>query len=115
MNIQYYSTSNPNIDELVLVQFTEKCDAFFNLKLLEYPYEGIMNFQDATKRKKIYTWNKYVQLNKDMVAKIDYIDYNKKIVQVSLAYLEDMFDKKLNMMQIQNNLLMYFNENKNLE
>ena len=52
MSLQYYFTNDPKINELVLVHFTEKCDAFFNVKLLEYPYMGIMNFQDATKKKK---------------------------------------------------------------
>ena len=52
MRFNYYSNSNPKIGELVLVQFTEKCDSFFKGYLLEYEYDGIMNFQDATKKKK---------------------------------------------------------------
>jgi translation initiation factor 2 alpha subunit (eIF-2alpha) len=115
MNIQYYSVNDPKVDELVLVHFIEKCDAFFNAKLIEYKYDAIMNFQDATKRKKILSWTKYVELNKDMVAKIDSIDKDKNLVQISLVYLEDIYDKKLTPKQIQLKLLSYFIENKYME
>ena len=50
--INYYSINHPKINELVLVQFTEKNDSFFKAKLIEYDYTGIMNYQDATKKKK---------------------------------------------------------------
>jgi translation initiation factor 2 alpha subunit (eIF-2alpha) len=115
MNIQYYSVNDPKIDELVLVHFIEKCDAFFNAKLIEYKYDAIMNFQDATKKKKILSWTKYVELNKDMVAKVDSIDKDKKLVQISLVYLEDIYNKKLTPKQIQLKLLSYFIENKYME
>ena len=81
MNINYYSSENPKLNELVLVHFIEKCDSFFRTKLLEYQYTGILNFQDATKKKKINSWNKIIILNKNMVAKIIDIDISLKIVQ----------------------------------
>jgi len=112
-NIQFYSIEKPDIDEYVLVQFTKKEDAFFCAKLLEYNYEGIMNFHDATKKKKIISWNKYVKLNKNMVAKVDNIDDKYNIVQLSLIYLNET--KNISMTQIQEKLLIYFNENKLFE
>ena len=34
MNYHFYSNENPKLKELVLFQFTEKCDSFFKVKLL---------------------------------------------------------------------------------
>jgi translation initiation factor 2 alpha subunit (eIF-2alpha) len=110
---QYYSDNNPTEGELVLVQFTEKTDAFFDAKLLEYPYRGMMSFQDATKRRKVSSWNKIVPLNKDMVARVEEVDEDAHIVQLSIAYLDDGVPKdEATPEKIQEKLLMYFNDNK---
>jgi hypothetical protein len=142
---QFYYNNKPKIGELVLVQFTTKEDSFFKAKLIEYNCEGIMNFQDATKKKKIKNWNSLITLNKNMVARVDDI-YDKIInqeqvnsslvvqlestcalptqellaspivVQLSIAYLNDNYKSpNLKTDNIQNNLLLYFNENKLLE
>ena len=56
---QFYSTDKPEVNENVLVHFIEKKDAYFKAKLIEYStYDGILNFQDATKKKKIKSWIK---------------------------------------------------------
>lgn len=115
MNYQYYSTDTPKLNELVLVHFIEINDSFFSAKLIEYSYNGIMTYQDATKKKKVISWNKFVQLNKNMVAKIIDINEKDKIVQLSLIYLDEDYNKNLNAMQIQIKLLDHFNENKYLE
>jgi ribosomal protein S24E len=86
--MNYYSTLYPEIDELVLVVFNKNVDeeGIFKGSLLEYPnYNCIMNYQDATKKKKVKSWNKIIVLNKQMIAKVDNIE--KNIIQVSLAYL----------------------------
>jgi translation initiation factor 2 alpha subunit (eIF-2alpha) len=102
--LQFYSTDSPNINENVLVHFIEKKDSYFKAKLIEYPlYEGILNFQDATKKKKIKSWNNIVVLNKNTVSKVEDIDIDKKIVKLSLIYLENK------------NSMEYFNENKLME
>ena len=102
--LQFYSTDSPFINENVLVHFIEKKDSYFKAQLIEYPlYEGILNFQDATKKKKIKSWNNIVILNKNTVAKVEDIDNNKKIVKLSLIYLQN------------ENLMEYFNENKIME
>ena len=112
---QFYSVINPSIGELVLVQFTERTDSFFDAKLLEYPYRGMMSYQDATKKRKIYNWSKVVPLNKDMVARIDEVDIKAKIVQISISHLDEEFEESLTLDEIQNKLMVRFNENKLLE
>uniref|UniRef100_A0A6C0EE31 S1 motif domain-containing protein n=1 Tax=viral metagenome TaxID=1070528 RepID=A0A6C0EE31_9ZZZZ len=122
--INFYSKNDPIIDELVLIHIIEKCDSFFKAKLIEYNYNGIMNFQDATKKKKVISWNKILQFNKNIVAKVTDIDKNAKIVQLSVTYLHDDSLTILNTVkisneklfsQIQDKLMKYFNENKQLE
>jgi len=103
-DFQFYSTNKPEINENVLVHFIEKKDSYFTAKLKEYTlYDGILNFQNATKKKKIKSWNNIVLLNKNMVAKVEDIDEVKKIVKLSLIYLKN------------ENLLTTFNENNIME
>jgi translation initiation factor 2 alpha subunit (eIF-2alpha) len=113
---QYYSTFNPTKGELVLVEFTEKCDSFFDAKLIEYPYRGMMNYSDASKKRKVASWNKIVLINKLMVARVDEIDEKAQIANISIAYLDEYFDEKnLSPSDIQERLMIQFNENKLLE
>ena len=115
-DFQYYSTINPTKGELVLVEFTEKLDSFFDAKLIEYPYRGMMNYGDASKKRKISTWNKIVPLNKLMVARVDDVDEKAQIANLSIAYLDEYFDEKnLSPSDIQEKLMVQFNENKLLE
>jgi translation initiation factor 2 alpha subunit (eIF-2alpha) len=118
--IQFYSTANPNVGEIVLVQFTQKMEAFFDAVLVEYPYRGIMNYQDATKKRKVKSWNEHVPLNKNMVALVDEIDEEKKIVKLSLAYLDNYVESEnrtelANPSFVQQQLIIHFNENKMME
>jgi translation initiation factor 2 alpha subunit (eIF-2alpha) len=75
----------------------------------------MMSYQDATKKRKIYNWNKVVPLNKDMIARVDEVDEQKKIVQISIARLDDEFKESLSLSEIQEKLMIPFNENKLLE
>ena len=112
---QFYSVTNPIVGELVLVQFTARTDSFFNAILLEYPYGAMMSYQDATKKRKIYNWSKVVPINKDMVARVDDIDEKSKIVQISIAHLDEEFKETLTLIEIQDKLMIPFNENKILD
>ena len=103
---QIYSTIEPTKYELVLVKFTEILDGYFKAELIEYPYTGIMNFQDASKKKKIRNWNNIITLNKNMVAQIEDINHEKQNVKLSLLFSHN---------QSQEELLVYFNENKLME
>jgi translation initiation factor 2 alpha subunit (eIF-2alpha) len=79
-----------------------------------------MNYQDATKKRKVKSWNDYVPIGKQMVALVDEIDINKKIVKLSLAYLDNYVDNLSKNELIDNNyiqqkLIIQFNENKIME
>jgi len=100
----------PKIGTIVLAVFTKQKDGYFEAKLVDYPYEGIMNFKDATKRRRISSWNQIVPLNKEMVTSIEAID--KDTIQLSTAYFEDVKFKDMDVMQIQHELMIPFNENK---
>lgn len=112
---QYYSVDTPVVGELVLVNFTERNDSFFDAKLIEYPYRGMMGYQLVTKKRKVTSWNKLVPLNKNMVTRVEEVDDSAKIVQLSLVYLSDLFDEELTPDKIQEKLLVHFNENKVME
>jgi len=112
---QFYSVINPQVGELVLVQFIARTDSFFDATLLEYPYRGMMSYQDATKKRKIYNWSKVVPLHKDMVARVDEVDEHAKIVQISIAHLDEEFKESLSLSDIQDKLMVQFNENKILD
>ena len=102
---QFYSVNQPEEGELVIVNFISKNDIFFEAKLLEYDFKGIMNYNDATKKRRVTSWNKIVPLNKDMVVRVDEVDEKARIVQISLNYLDDGSNKE-------QNLLEKFTENK---
>jgi hypothetical protein len=110
MSNEYMFTTMPKVGTTVLAVFTKQKDGYFEAKLVDYPYEGIMNFKDATKRRKISSWNQIVPLNKEMVASIEAID--KDTIQLSTAYFEDIKFKDMDIMQIQRELMIPFNENK---
>jgi len=113
---QYYSTITPTNGELVLVVFTKKSESFFDAKLIEYPFRGLMNYSDASKKRKITSWGKFVQLDKPMVARVDAIDEDAKIATISIAYLDEYFNEKnLTPSDIQNKLMASFTENKLME
>jgi translation initiation factor 2 alpha subunit (eIF-2alpha) len=113
---QYYSNKNPTIGEIVLVKFSARTDSFFDANLMEYPYRGMMSYPDASKKRRVSSWNKIIPLNKPMVARVDDVDTKAQIVQISIAYLDDLVDdKKLSVSDIQNKLMIQFTENKILE
>ena len=113
--INYYYNKQPEINELVLVNFTEKMDSYFKAQLIEYKYSGILNFQDATKKKKIKSWNNIITLNKNMVARVEDIDNIHNSIQLSLNYMNDEYNKDITLDKLQQKLLVYFNENKLME
>lgn len=101
---QIYSNSKPELNETVLIKFIKKLDTHFEGILLEYDCKAIMSYNDATKKKKVYSWNKIVPLNKIMLAKIENINDYNNIVQVSIAFN----DAKIEL----NEQLKPFNDNK---
>ena len=57
---QIYNNSYPELNETVLIKFTKKNESHFEGELVEYNYSAIMSYNDATKKKKVYSWNKVV-------------------------------------------------------
>ncbi len=110
---QYYSVSVPSENELVRVVFTEQKDGFYTGQLREYKCSVIMNFSDVTKKRKA-NFNKLVLINKDMVARVESVDKEARIVQVSLAYLDEGM-KDSDPSTTQEKLLALFQENKQME
>jgi translation initiation factor 2 alpha subunit (eIF-2alpha) len=110
---QYYSVSVPSENELVRVVFTEQKDGFYTGQLREYNSSVIMKFSDVTKKRKA-NFNKLVPINKDMVARVESVDEEARIVQVSIAYLNEGM-KDSDPITIQEKLLALFQENKQME
>lgn len=86
-NIQIYNEKVPSINENVLVIFTSRTDSHFEGELVEFNQKCIMSYNDATKKKKIYNWNKVIPLNKIMVAKV-YNIFDEVSLQVSTVAFE---------------------------
>lgn len=113
---QFYSINDPTVGELVLVEFVEKTESFFHAKLFEYQYTGIMNYSDASKKRKVTSWNSIVPLGKQMVAKVESVDSSVKIVQLSISNLHEYFNEKnLTPQDVQTRHLVKFKENTIME
>jgi len=113
--INYYSTEHPESGNLVLAKFNNQTDAFFGVLLEFSGYRCIMNYQDVVKKRKVTSWAKFITMDKVLVVKVDDVDTNKKIVQVSMAYLGDNFKEELTRTQLQDKLMEPFTENKIFE
>lgn len=111
----FYSTNIPTVGELVLTIFTENKDGYFEAELVEYPYSGIMSYQDATKKKKMENWGKIVPLNKQMVVKVDEVDKQNKSTRLSLTQLDGTEFGSPKSDDIQSSLLKHFSENTQLK
>jgi translation initiation factor 2 alpha subunit (eIF-2alpha) len=91
---QIYNNSYPELNETVLIKFTKKNESHFEGELVEYNYSAIMSYNDATKKKKVYSWNKVVPLHKIILAKIENINKELMFVQVSMAHNDNKTDIK---------------------
>lgn len=111
-NFQIYNNKIPNKYENVLVKFIDRNNTHIEGELLEYNFKCMMSYNDITKKKKIYSWNKIVPLNKQMVARIDEIFIESHYVQVSIAYFTKADINNNNNDDLQKQLLKPFNDNK---
>jgi translation initiation factor 2 alpha subunit (eIF-2alpha) len=108
MDIPIYENKLPVIDENVLVMFIAHKDTHIEAELLEYnSLNGMMVYEDATRKKKVYDWKKEIPLNKMMVAKIEEI-FSDNYVKLSTRY----FDPKMDITELRKELLKPFLENK---
>ena len=94
MDIPIYKNKLPDINENVLVIFTEYKDTHIEAELVEYNLiKGMMIYEDATKKKKIYDWRKEVPLKKTIVAKVEEI-FSDNYIKLSLRYFDQNELKK---------------------
>ena len=108
MDIPIYENKLPVINENVLVIFTEYKDTHIEAELVEYStLKGMMIYEDATRKKKVYDWRKEVPLNKTMVAKIEEV-FSDTYVKLSTGY----FDQKLDPTELRKELVKPFSDNK---
>jgi len=109
MNIPFYKNTIPNINENVLVIFTEHKDTHIEAELLEYNnINGMMIYEDASRKKKVYDWKKEVPLNKPTIARVDKI-INNEYVQLSVL---EFINKKKNADELAKELMKPFTDNK---
>ena len=90
--IKFHCDKKPKIGELVQVVFTERHEQHTEGYLTEYEGSGIMTHSQATKKKKIKSYNKIIPLNKPLPATIEEFDGEKNYGNVSRAYLDDPDD-----------------------
>lgn len=108
MDVPIYESKLPIVDENVLVMFTEYKDTHIEADLIEYgSIKGMMIYEDATRKKKVYDWKKEIPLNKITVAKVEEI-YSETYVKLSTGY----FDHKLDPLELKKMLMKPFLENK---
>lgn len=95
LTIPFYQRLKPQDAEIVSVTFTEHKDSYIDGKLNEYNCRLFLNHSDATKKRKVSSWNQIVPLNKPTVAKVENSNYGnsselgEQIVQISLTYIRD--------------------------
>ena len=108
MEIPIYENKVPVVNENVLVMFTEYKDTHIEAELIEYNLiKGMMIYEDATRKRKVYDWKKEVPLNKTMVAKIEEV-FSDNYVKLSTGY----FDQKIDSSELRKELMKPFLENK---
>jgi len=87
LTIPFYKNKLPQIFENVLVVFTEHNTTHIEAKLIEYNINGLMTYDSATRKKKVYDWKKEIPLNKLTVATVEQI-ISDDYVQLSTLNLK---------------------------
>lgn len=87
-SMKFYCNNKPKEGEIVQVIFTNRIDDHTEGYLTEYPGNIIMVHAQATKKKKIKSFNKVIPLDKPVPAVVENFDKNGN-GSVSRAYLED--------------------------
>lgn len=85
----FYNATKPDNDEIVLVIFTKEEDSYFEGTLVEYKGKVFLRKEDATKKKRVSSWNNIVPLNVEKYAKVYDLDFASDTIQVSLTNLDD--------------------------
>jgi hypothetical protein len=87
IDFRIYSSKYPKINDSVAVVFINRNESHFEGKLVEYgDMTVIMSYNDATKKKKVHSWNKLVPMNKPILARVEEVNAESEWIQVSIAY-----------------------------
>lgn len=113
--IQYYSVVNPVEGENVQVVFTKEENGYFKGHLVDYNYEAMINYDAITKKKRVQNFRSFIELNKNMIARVEEVDSDKSNVQLSLAYFFNGNNSKSTPDEVQKTLMVPFVENKMME
>ena len=89
LSIPFYKNSKPGDNELVLIIMTTENDSWFEGHFVEYSGQVFLRKEDATKKKRVTSWNNIVPLNKEIVAKVDDVNFSKDTVKVSITYMDE--------------------------
>ena len=110
MEISIYENKLPELNEHVMVIFTEYKDTHIEANLIEYnSINGMMIYEDATRKKKVYDWKKEVPLNKVVVARVEEI-FSDTYVKLSTGY----FDQRIDSLELKKKLMKPFIDIKTL-
>ena len=92
----------------ILFIFTEYKNTHIEANLVEYPdINGMMIYEDATRKKKVYDWKKEIPLNKQIVAKVEEI-FSDNYIKLSTGY----FDNRKDPIELTKELMKPFVDNK---
>ena len=89
LSIPFYKNSKPGDNESVLVIMTTENNSWFEGHFVEYSGKVFLRKEDATKKKRVTSWNNIVPLNKEIIAKVDDIEFSNDIVKVSITYMDE--------------------------
>lgn len=110
ISLKIFENILPELNENVLVMFTEYKDTHIDAVLINYDsVNAIMLYEDSTRKKKVYDWKKVIPLNKQLVAKVEEI-YDNNFIKISTAYFEYRKDQD----ELAKDLMKPFTENNTL-
>lgn len=110
ISLKIFENLVPEINENVLVIFTDYKDTHIEAILINYEsVNAIMLYEDSTRKKRVYDWKKVLPLNKQIVAKVEEI-YDNNFIKISTAYFEHRKDQE----ELAKELLKPFSENNTL-
>lgn len=88
-SVKFHCQSKPKEGEIVQVVFTTRHEDHTEGYLVDYEGSIIMIHSQATKKKKIKSFNKTIPLEQPLAAVIEDFDSTRNMGSVSRAYLED--------------------------
>ncbi len=94
---RFYGKNKPNNNEIVKCIITETLENVIKLKLVDYLIDGIITWQNLTKKKRARNMRHIAKVGQEIYAKIDNIDIKDQYIYVEVvkSYLNDDDDDVL--------------------